>query len=444
MLSPSATSRELKGGGNVEVVSRSVHRRKSLVWLVLGGIFPLLAISLFGCQSAASVQALPATGSTQPEVPTGQTTSTREAVSPRVLAAGGLFELTGNGAGLGVPQADGVKAAIAEINAAGGIKLGNDAYSIDLKLYDTRGIVADAVGLTEKLVNEDQVRVIFGPAYSSSAKATAPISQKAKVIQVSATAEFQGLMGKPGYEYAFMGTMPPGGKRGTVDLYTNWVVDRTKIKSVALLLPNDDAGKTYTGFFTDKFNELSVKIVSKDQFEHGNQDFYPVLTKIKSMNPDAIVFGFSDDDAMPIVRQAVEIGYDGYFIGSPGISGVPGLKAADKPINHYVWRALKDMSSQDPKTQKFIKTLKNDLGKDVTSSTEYSVPFYTWTHFLADTIQKVGTLDWEKINRALHEARYSGLLNIEVDKTGQTRHDFAAGTIEDGKVKYYPILLPAQ
>lgn len=416
-------------------------------WLVIGLIVPIVASTLLGCQAAAPAQPTTpakATAQTQQSAPAAQAAPAKQTGAARTLPIGAVFELTGAGAGLGIPYLDGVKAAVGEINAAGGIKVGNDAYKVDLKVYDNRGVVADSVSLAEKMINEDHVPVIIGPGYSSSAKAIAPITQKAKVIHISTASELAAMLGQPGNDHLFMATLPTGGKRGTADLYTDWVAKRTKIKSVALLLPNDDAGKTYMDLFSKKFDELGVKVVSKDAFEHGNQDFYPVLTKIKSLNPDAILFGFSDDDAMPIVRQSNEIGFGGYFIGSPGVSGVPGLQAAKQPINRYVWRAMKDMSSQDAKTQQFIRALKQYAGKDVTSSTEYSVHYYTWMHFLADTIQKVGSLDWEKINKALHGAKYSGLLNIEVDEKGQTRHDFAAGTIEDGKVKYYSIPLPAQ
>jgi branched-chain amino acid transport system substrate-binding protein len=84
------------------------------------------------------------------------------------LTIGVADALTGGGAVYGLPQANAVKMAADEINAAGGIKVGADNYKIDVIVYDDKANPTEATNAVRKLIDRDGVKYILGFCCSGS------------------------------------------------------------------------------------------------------------------------------------------------------------------------------------------------------------------------------------------------------------------------------------
>ena len=78
------------------------------------------------------------------------------------LTIGVADALTGGGAVYGLPQANAVKMAADEINAAGGIKVGADNYKIDVIAYDDKANPTEATNAVRKLIDRDDVKYLLG------------------------------------------------------------------------------------------------------------------------------------------------------------------------------------------------------------------------------------------------------------------------------------------
>ncbi len=78
------------------------------------------------------------------------------------LTIGVADALTGGGAVYGLPQANAVRMAADEINAAGGIKVGADNYKIDVIAYDDKANPTEATNAVRKLIDRDGVKYILG------------------------------------------------------------------------------------------------------------------------------------------------------------------------------------------------------------------------------------------------------------------------------------------
>lgn len=68
--------------------------------------------------------------------------------------------LTGGAAVYGLPQANAVKMAAKEINAAGGIKVGSDNYMLNVIAYDDKANPTEASNSVRKLIDRDGVKFI--------------------------------------------------------------------------------------------------------------------------------------------------------------------------------------------------------------------------------------------------------------------------------------------
>ncbi len=94
------------------------------------------------------------------------------------LTIGVADALTGGGAVYGLPQANAVRMAADEINAAGGIKVGADNYKIDVIAYDDKANPTEATNAVRKLIDRDGVKYILGFCCSGATSAVASFIAK--------------------------------------------------------------------------------------------------------------------------------------------------------------------------------------------------------------------------------------------------------------------------
>ena len=96
---------------------------------------------------------------------------------------GGLAPLTGNLSIYGIATDNGVKMAIDEINAAGGV-LGKQ---IEYIVYDEKGDATEAVNAYNKLIQSDQIDALIGDVTSNPSIAVAQQAAKDGIPMISAT-----------------------------------------------------------------------------------------------------------------------------------------------------------------------------------------------------------------------------------------------------------------
>jgi branched-chain amino acid transport system substrate-binding protein len=100
-------------------------------------------------------------------------------ISAQSLPVVGIVELTGVGATAGTNFDNGVKLAIREINAAGGL----NGRKIDYTAYDTQTNPGVAKALTQKAVDSNAY-VVIGPVFSGSILVSMAETRRAEVPNV--------------------------------------------------------------------------------------------------------------------------------------------------------------------------------------------------------------------------------------------------------------------
>ena len=89
------------------------------------------------------------------------------------------YEQTGTAATYGTSHVDGIKLAVKEINAAGGVKVGDKQKKIDLDVLDNKTSDTDMPTVYNQLV-QDGSKVILGPAISSLTKQAFEMASETK------------------------------------------------------------------------------------------------------------------------------------------------------------------------------------------------------------------------------------------------------------------------
>ena len=98
---------------------------------------------------------------------------------------GSVASQAGNFVLYGETALDGVELAVDEINAAGGVLVGDTVYTLGLEDENTFSDVNTAAAATRKLVNNEDVQFLFGPLQDFHARVAQDVTQSEEVIMIA-------------------------------------------------------------------------------------------------------------------------------------------------------------------------------------------------------------------------------------------------------------------
>ncbi|MDY6029329.1 MAG: ABC transporter substrate-binding protein [Acidaminococcaceae bacterium] len=311
------------------------------------------------------------------------------------IKIGASFELTGNVANYGKAILSGVKMATDEINAKGGI----NGKKVVLIESDNKSEPSESGNSITKLVTQDKVVAIIGPATSGSVAAGAPITAANKIPHIAPSATAENITVENGKVKDFMF------RACFIDPFQGQVMaqfaDGTlKTKNVAILFDSSsDYSKGLAETFQKTLEAKGGKIVAKEAFLAKDMDFKSALTKIKATNPEAVYIPGYYEEVSKIIKQAREIGLNVPLLGSDGwespklaeIAGAAALKDC-----YYV--SAFSAQDTDPSVQNFIKAYKEKYQKDPDI---FAMQGYNAGLIMFDAIKRAGTTEGVALAKAI-------------------------------------------
>ena len=111
----------------------------------------------------------------------GSTLSGCKPAEAQTIKVGNLVALTGGSATWGQSENNALKLVVDKINTSGGV----NGKKIELITYDNRADKLEAVNVAKRMVEQDKVVAIIGPAQSGVANAIREVNNSAKVPLVS-------------------------------------------------------------------------------------------------------------------------------------------------------------------------------------------------------------------------------------------------------------------
>jgi len=199
---------------------------------------------------------------------------------PARIKIGALVGLSGPGAGAAFSSATGIRLAIKDINDAGGI-LGRP---VDLVLGDDQSDASQAVNEARRLTSVEKVHVIFGPAYTQTALAVAPILTAAKTLSIGtpASSAYNATVAPYGFSTYFSTTSY---SKAMVD----YAADVLKAKKIALISDNGGQSKDAAANIQRMASERGLIVVGTQQHDFNAPDVTPQLLSLKRGEPDALL-----------------------------------------------------------------------------------------------------------------------------------------------------------
>jgi branched-chain amino acid transport system substrate-binding protein len=328
-----------------------------------------------------------------------------------VMLVGHVASLTGNEATFGDSTDKGIKLAIDEVNAKGGVK----GKQLQLKTYDDQGKPEEAAIAATRLVVQDKISVLLGEVASSRSLAMAPIADQNKVPMITPSSTNPRVTKDAGK------TRPYVFRVCFIDPFQGTVMAKFAsekgIKKVAVLR---DVGNDYSvglaDYFLSKYKELGGKVVDDQSYKAGDQDFKAQLTAIKAKGPEAIyVPGYYTDVAL-IARQARELGIKAPLMGGDGWDSPKLFEIGGKALegsyfsNHYSYE------DPSPRIQDFVKKYKERFGAvpDGLAATGYDA-----ARIAFDAMGRAKDLTGESIRDAIEATKgfegVTGIISIDAD-----------------------------
>ncbi|MBN1366496.1 MAG: ABC transporter substrate-binding protein [Dehalococcoidales bacterium] len=252
---------------------------KKVCWLTMVLILVLvMTVSIFGCKSPST---------------TGTQTTTTSNTPKQTIKIGFISALSRPPGFSWVKQIQ----LIAEvINKEGGLDVGGVKYLLEVIPYDNNDDQSQDVAAANRLVFEDKVNFISGDAIES----ILPITEPNKVI-VSGISPIPTSM-TPDKHYTFMTNFTNSAMIITGKWFMNKYPD---VKSVTMVLPDMQLGRIIGGFTVATLSGLGMNI-SPEYYPPAQTDLSSLGSKIKSLNPDAVLVATLDP-----IKPIRDSGWDG-------------------------------------------------------------------------------------------------------------------------------------
>ena len=211
---------------------------------------------------------------------------TSTALAQQTLKLGVIGPMSGSGAAWGLELSRAAEMRAAEIDAAGGLKIGGDTYKLEVISYDHKGDAAEARTVTNRLVFQDKVKFIIGNAIGATTTAAQTITEPNAVLFTFTSWGFKSL--GPDKPLSFRSES----SFDVAEPFYAWIKAKNpSIKRVAVFGANDESGYDTVAAIAATAEKQGYTVVSKEYFARDTKDFYPMLTRVLTTNPDLIDLG---------------------------------------------------------------------------------------------------------------------------------------------------------
>lgn len=310
------------------------------------------------------------------------------------------FELSGDVAQYGTQESEGAKLAIDQFNARE-----DKPFTVEAVEIDDKGDAAESTTAATKLITEDGVAAIVGPATSSASIATYAVASENSVPVISpSTTQVDAMLnaGEP-YEYAWRVCFEDSYQGAAMALYSH---DTLKATKAVIVNETSDYGQGLANAYKEEFEKLGGSVVAQEQYNAKDTDFASMLTKLKGKDFDVMYIAGYYNEAGLIIKQAREDGIDTPIVGADGFDSatLADLAGTSNLHNVFYTTAYTTIDASD-ELQSFIDAYKEKYNKEPGM---FSALAYDATNLVLDQLEATGATGKE-LNEAIKKADFTGI-----------------------------------
>ena len=364
--------------------------KKAILWLVL---FTALTLALFACA---------------PEAP-------KTIILGAPLSTAYLY---------GWDAERGFTLAVEEINAAGGVKVGDTTYQFKLEVIDTRDLepgvpVSEALLAVEKLILDKNADfIVGGPVRSEAALAAMPLLSKHKKVSILSTGvltpKYHAMVAEQYDKFKYCFRIHGEAKNLVGEMFANFTELKEKhgFNNLFIIAQDVSHARGAAAVMKKVATMKGWNVTGVEIYPTGTTDFSMGLLKAKETQSEIINIWMDMPESAILLKQWYEMKIPALPFGST-------LAAAEQP---GFWKATEGKGEY---------TLCNvvNAGNAPSDATEWTMKFYNayakrWNvepeglgtsssymvvYVLRDAIERAGSLDPDKVITALEQTDIMGV-----------------------------------
>jgi branched-chain amino acid transport system substrate-binding protein len=230
------------------------------------------------------------------------------------LKIGVSAPLTGDISALGQSTKNAILLAQDEVNAGGGLKVGDKTLKVRFIVEDDENKPESTATVFQKLINQDKVLAIIGSQSSKCSNAGAPIAETAKIPQITPWSTNPNVTKGRSFVFRACFIDPFQGR-----VVAQFATGKLKAKTAAVVYDvASDYNKGIAEVFRDEFTKLGGTIVGYETYNTKDTDFSAQLTKVKGANPDVLFLPNYFNEVPLQIQQARKLGLTATVLGGDG------------------------------------------------------------------------------------------------------------------------------
>lgn len=336
----------------------------------------------------------------------------------QAVKIGYILPLTGDLASIGAELNNSVMLATTETNAA------QAKYVFEAVIEDDACRPENTVKSYDKLVKQDGIKFIGGPACSSPILSIAPKANQDNVIIVSGSATQADITTAGDFVFRVVPSDNAQGAEGAK------IANEKGYKKAAVLYVNNDYGKGLSEVFKAEFEKLGGEVLLTDSLEQDGTDFRTQITKVKGVNPEVLYMISYPKSGGVLIKQVRELGLTLPLISAEGMKDQETLDIAGKAAEGLI--ITSPSSNKDANYQKFAEAYKAKYGNEPGI---YSSEYYDLAMLLMKSVIEAGP-DANLVKAGLYATKnYGGASGkITLDENGDiVGKGFDRSVVKDGK-----------
>ena len=387
----------------------------------------LLLVSVLACSSAAPATSEPvAAEPAMSDESMAKSESAPESASGETIKVGVLHSLSGTMSISETAVKDATLLAIEEINAAGGV-LGKQLEPV---IEDGASDWPTFAEKARKLIQSDEVVVVFGGWTSASRKAMLPVFESNNGL-LFYPVQYEGLETSPNI------------------FYTGATTNQQIVPAVEYLLQQGNTKfyllgsdyvfpRTSNLIINKQLKAAGLEAVGEEYTPLGHTEYSTVIAKIKSADPDVVFNTLNGDSNVAFFKQLKDAGITPEDLTTVSVSvaeeEITGI-GADNMMGHLVaWNYFQ--TTDTPENTKFVAAFKAKYGENRVTDDPIEAGYFG-TYIWAKAVEKAGTTDVAAVKEAAKGLEFQapgGLVTVH-DTNQHVAKTVRIGSVrDDGQV----------
>ena len=321
---------------------------------------------------------------------------------------------------------------VKDVNAAGGIKLGDKRLPIEVVEYDDRSSSEEAVKAIERLANQDKVDFILSPWGTGLNLAVGPTLNRLGYphLAVTSVTDKAPELAKRWTNASFWLGTSAQISNALADLLGKLKSEGKVGGSIALVSVADQFGIELASAGREAFKKAGFTLAYDKTYPLGSQDIQPLLKDAMASNADVFVAFSYPPDTLALTEQAQLLKFNPkvFYVGvgtafplfkgkfaanAEGVMGIGGWNADSPPLKDYLQRH-KAATNKEP----------DRWASPIT---------YASLQVLQQAIEKVGKLDRAAVSAEIRSGTFDTIIGKVQLKDGLLQEVWGVGQWQGGE-----------